>query len=221
MGSTLFNLPKVLRFYNEILEDKCHRYKSWEHCFSAFQTITDNNLLSLHLGFYLASWGMYRGSSGLLQKDYKVHIGAVKIIQSKEFSNLHCAKHEVSRKNINQILDLKNSLSNHYSSLTFKRNGADAFVTPTDTLITKVMLGTMGCIPAYDRYYIDGIKLAGFKGNTVNRQSLNNLFDFSENPINIKEILKAQKEIAKQGMHYPVMKLVDMYFWTLGFDVEK
>lgn len=30
--------------------------------------------LSLQLAFYLASWGMYRGSSFLLQKYYRVHI---------------------------------------------------------------------------------------------------------------------------------------------------
>ena len=34
--------------------------------------------LSLQLAFYLASWGMYRGSSFLIQKDYRVHIPVVR-----------------------------------------------------------------------------------------------------------------------------------------------
>ena len=38
------------------------------------------DFLSLHLGFYLASWGMMRGSTELLDKDYKIHIPAVKVI---------------------------------------------------------------------------------------------------------------------------------------------
>ncbi len=42
------------------------------------------DMLALHLGFYLASWGMYRGSSFLLQKDYKVHVPIVKIIINNE-----------------------------------------------------------------------------------------------------------------------------------------
>jgi len=46
--------------------------------------------LCLHLAFYLASWGMYRGSSKLLQKDYKVHATSVKELMKKEYINL-CA----------------------------------------------------------------------------------------------------------------------------------
>lgn len=26
------------------------------------------------------------------------------------------------------------------------------------TLITKILMGTLGCVPVYDRYFIDGIK---------------------------------------------------------------
>ena len=28
----------------------------------------------------------------------------------------------------------------------------------SDTLITKILMGTLGCVPAYDRYFIAGIK---------------------------------------------------------------
>lgn len=38
--------------------------------------------MALNLGFYLASWGMYRGSSFLVHKDYTVHEGAVRILAS-------------------------------------------------------------------------------------------------------------------------------------------
>lgn len=68
-------------FYNDLKVDENGRYRSWEHCYSHFikargsQEI-DYDYLSLQLAFYLASWGMYRGSSFLLQKDYKVHIPA-------------------------------------------------------------------------------------------------------------------------------------------------
>jgi hypothetical protein len=39
---------------------------------------------------------------------------------------------------------------------------------PTDTLITKVVLGTFGCLPACDRYFIDGFKSQGFKYSYLN-----------------------------------------------------
>ena len=43
-------------------------------------TEDDYDNLVLHLGFYLSNWGMYRGSSFLLQKSYKEHVEAVKYI---------------------------------------------------------------------------------------------------------------------------------------------
>lgn len=70
-------------FYNDLNRDPNGRYHSWEYCYSAFFNarkieIPDIDYLSLQLSFYLASWGMYRGSSFLLQKDYKIHIPVVK-----------------------------------------------------------------------------------------------------------------------------------------------
>lgn len=44
----------------------------------AKQPNPDYDYLSLQLAYYLASWGMLRGSSFLLWKDYKIHIPMVK-----------------------------------------------------------------------------------------------------------------------------------------------
>ena len=70
-------------FYNELRVDECGRFRSWEHNYKVFHDARKNdnpdyNYLSLHLSFYLASWGMYRGSSFLLQKDYRIHIPIIK-----------------------------------------------------------------------------------------------------------------------------------------------
>lgn len=80
-------------FYNDLKVDENGRYRSWEHCYSHFikargsQEI-DYDYLSLQLAFYLASWGMYRGSSFLLQKDYKVHIPVVEELLSEKYDVL-------------------------------------------------------------------------------------------------------------------------------------
>jgi len=76
------------KFYKKLQEDENGRYKSWKYCYKIFQTahnsdeIDDEFLdyLCLNLSFCLASWGMYRGSSFLLQKDYKVHKPIIKIL---------------------------------------------------------------------------------------------------------------------------------------------
>ena len=67
-------IKAATEFYEELRQDQNGRYRSWEYCYSSFgeaRTGTiDVDYLSLQLAFYLASWGMYRGSSFLLQKDY-------------------------------------------------------------------------------------------------------------------------------------------------------
>lgn len=84
----------ILLFYKEIEGDQYHRYRSWEHCYSFFQKChaskNDNSVdaATLHLAFYLASWGMYRGSSQLLQKDYRVHTQIVAEILDDKYSSL-------------------------------------------------------------------------------------------------------------------------------------
>ena len=79
---------KVLEFYSELIENENHRFESWEHCYINFKktfkktiiTEREKDILSLHLAFYLASWGMYRGSSFILQKDYKVFYSVVDLL---------------------------------------------------------------------------------------------------------------------------------------------
>ncbi|WP_298536796.1 hypothetical protein [uncultured Algibacter sp.] len=74
-------MKNTIEKYISLNNKQFGRYNSWNHCYKAFgNPKLDNNTLSLNLAFYLASWGMYRGSSGLLQKDYKIHIGVVKKI---------------------------------------------------------------------------------------------------------------------------------------------
>ena len=78
----------ISKYYDNIKKDKNHRLKSWEHCYCQFSvmfknnklTNTDIDYLSLHLAFYLASWGMYRGSSFILQKDYKVFYPIIELL---------------------------------------------------------------------------------------------------------------------------------------------
>jgi len=76
---------EITEFYDQLKNDEYHRYKSWEHCFSYFQKSQEikNDYASLQLAFYLASWGMYRGSSYLLWKDYKIHEDLIDLLKQK------------------------------------------------------------------------------------------------------------------------------------------
>ena len=199
------NFDKVFFNYLKLNKAKFQRYNSWNHCYRSFgDKSLNNDTLALHLGFYLASWGMYRGSSNLLERDYKVHIQAVEIINN--YRQLRCDKYnEISSDKLNDILNLVSELSIYYK----KRHN----VTPTDTLISKIILGSLGCLPAFDRFFIDGVNNQKFSFKTLKRKSLLNLFDFYEDN---KQELEAIKLHHPQ---YPIMKIIDMYFWQIGYDI--
>ena len=83
----IYHIKEFIRRTNE---DEHGRYLSWIHCFNVFKenrfsaNMQTYDYLALHLAFYLASWGMYRGSSFLLQKDYKIHIPVVKMLLERK-----------------------------------------------------------------------------------------------------------------------------------------
>lgn len=213
------------------LNDPLHRYKSWEHCFQAFgnENLIEREYLTLHLAFYLASWGMYRGSSGLLQKNHLLHDGAVDILLEDKYRKLRCSRsHEVGKDDIDTIIALKNDLKKYYNKHSYlKENESTAKnLSATDTLISKIILGTLGCVPAYDRYFIKGFtdKDKGIENKRrsihFDEQSLTTAFDFIQRQI--EQISRIQKYIAEKnnGLHYSAMKIVDMYCWQVGFEAE-
>ena len=55
-------IETVDKYLSSLLADEFHRYKSWDKCFEAFSNSDQMEIKVLELAFYLASWGMYRGS---------------------------------------------------------------------------------------------------------------------------------------------------------------
>ncbi|OMP75282.1 hypothetical protein, partial [[Flexibacter] sp. ATCC 35208] len=108
----------------------------------------------------------------------------------------------------------------HYRKIYFTK-GTDKPkpIAPTDTLLSKIMLGTLACVPAYDRYFIDGLKEMKMEHTGFNKISLNELFNFIDK--NRSDIDRAQLLIeTKTPKHYPLMKILDMYFWQIGYDKD-
>ena len=88
----------------------------------------------------------------------------------------------------------------------------------SDTLITKVLMGALGCVPAYDRYFITGLKDQKVSTGLYNMRSLLKLVDFYEE--NKDKLEAARDGLNVDGMPYPQMKLLDMGFWQIGFDLD-
>ena len=91
------------------------------------------------------------------------------------------------------------------------------FGEPTKTLVTKVLLGTFGCLPACDQYFIAGFRHAGLGYSYLNAKFIKKLLVFSRE--HLAALRSEQVTINKHSeAHYPLMKLVDMYFWQIGYE---
>jgi hypothetical protein len=78
------------------IRDPSQRYASYDYCYNYFRSFADSDqtieLASgenkqnscLQLGFYLASWGMYRGSSQLLQESAKSLERVIQVIADSD-----------------------------------------------------------------------------------------------------------------------------------------
>lgn len=181
----------------------------------------DLDYLSLQLAFYLASWGMYRGSSFLLQKDYKVHVPIIEVLLKAKYDilfGIDC-KHLLEKENQELLVELSNFISWYYDAIRHEIKGNDIKNRLSETLITKLLMGTMGCVPAYDRYFIAGIKKHKVAVGSYKIKSIIQLAKFYQN--NFSELEEVRKELLIEDILYPQMKLLDMGFWQIGDNVER
>jgi hypothetical protein len=216
---------KIRAFLGSMTEH--HRYRSWEHCYAYFHqsgttaqsTIAaDPHHAALQLAFYLASWGMYRGSSFLLQYDYTVHLGAIRVLTMPHFARLWTQEFGVGANDsalAPVILTAIDAVREAYRPFAPNSNSRQA----SDTLVTKILLGAYGCLPACDTHFITGFKKAGFKYSYLNQNFVERVEHFCHQ--NLQDLLREQARIESASeRHYPLMKLVDMHFWQTGYDLS-
>lgn len=126
------------------------REASFGYCFNYFQAFRESGMISelanpsnlqvscLQLGFYLASWGMLRGSAELLQRSARHLIPVIKVIAGTNKSVWEIDANCYTEANIQLLLGLATEI----------RTVLDA--ARSDTLLTKIMLGVFGSVPAFD-----------------------------------------------------------------------
>jgi hypothetical protein len=175
--------------------DGTGRYTSFDYCFNWFQTHKGNVANSckieqscLHLMCYLASWGMLRGSSMLLQKSAKFYEPLIKAISgahedetlniSQEIWNIdvdsYCVdfpknRSEATQKGYEIVIDTYNKIK---KCLYGTGNETRHIVS-----VTKIMMGVFGCVPALDRYFCETFHYlypkAGFSSDATSKTTQN------------------------------------------------
>ena len=210
-------------FYDDARANENGRSRSWEHCYRVFRDARtdpspDYDYLGLHLAFYLASWGMYRGSCFLLQKDYKVLVPIVEEILKPEYDCLFgvaCVglrDSEVQKR----LENLNKYIAKHFGPIRDEVAGRKVPSSVSPVLITKILMGTLGCVPAYDRFFQDGAKYLGLEHNSYKEKSLLELADIYEEHNDRLE--EARRGMRTEDLVYPQMKLLDMGLWQVGFE---
>jgi hypothetical protein len=191
------------------------RYASFDYCFNHFQDYRENDRLGqllepehlqlacLQLGFFLASWGMYRGGSKLSTHSAKVLEPVVKVIVSSPPEAWELDVERYDREGIALALELGERLRP---------------VLPggwSRTLVSKTMLGVFGCVPAFDRFVNTGLGVSGFR-----RKSLVRVREFFDEHA---EVLERHREptidfVTGQATErrYSQAKVVDMVFFVKG-----
>jgi len=163
---------------------------------------------------------MYRGSSFLLQKDYRVLSPIVEEILKPEYDclfGLACA--DLREPEVQERLkNVSNNIANHFGPIRDEVAGREVPTPVSPVLITKIHMGTLGCVPAYDRFFVDGIKKYKVTTQEYSRNSLLKLVDFYEEHNDRLE--EARRGMRVGDLTYPQMKLLDMGFWQVGYDQE-
>ena len=187
------------------------RYASFDFCYNYFYSFYKENKLNelaneknlqmscLQLGFYLASWGMMRGSSFLLEKSVKNYKNLIVAISKMNPKLWEIDVDKYDEDNIKLLLNCKQQII----GVLGKENK------PSDTLVTKIMLGVFANIPAYDQYFRKSLKL-----HSLNEKSLLKIKKFYEEnketfdsfKIHTFDFLTSQET----DVIYPKAKLIDM-----------
>jgi len=195
------------------------RYSSFDYCYNYFRTTNDITQdiekSCLVLGFYLASWGMFRGSSFLLQKSVKHFEPTIRYIATIDKAVWEIDADNYNEKNIQTIIKI-------YKDIKFcliDKDNSDL------TLITKILLGVFGFIPAFDNYFCNSFRAitagqCGFR--KVNVKSLSFIKTFYESNKTTIDRLSAETYTTdfmtgqKTTINYPKAKIIDMYGFTAG-----
>ena len=210
-------------FYDDARANENGRSRSWEHCYRVFRDARidpspDYDYLSLHLAFYLASWGMYRGSCFILQKDYKVHTPIVEEILKPEYDCLFgLACTDLRKLEVQDSLEnLRKYIAKHFGPIRDEVAGRKVASNVSPVLVTKILMGTLGCVPAYERFFQVGVATYKVTTQEYSLDSVLRLVDFYEEHNDRLE--EARRGMQCEDLIYPQMKLLDMGFWQVGFE---
>ena len=186
---------------------KSMRELSWKYCHQEFMAARakhySKRTLSLHLVGFLASFGMYcRRAPLFLQQHYLVHEDLIPILMQEKYAPLFSVYSLADfRAHTPLMCEVYEEIKAYYLKKGFE---------PSKTLITKIMLGVYGCVPAFDSQFLDGMKKAMIPTSESFLKNLQDIADFlSINPALDTYIISAEAS----NPPYTYMRVFDDFLW--------
>ncbi len=193
------------------------RFSSFDYCFNYFARFHESGSVTplddaqreiacLQLGFYLASWGMFRGSGQLIRHSARRLEPTIDVIANSPEAIWSIDAGNYSDEAQKNILSVAEALRETLPG------------SASDTLVTKIMLGVFGCVPALDSFFVRGFGIpsnrplrlstlaaigeyAASHADELNDQTVNTL-DFSSG--------------TETSRTYTTAKIIDMVFFVQG-----
>lgn len=169
-------------------------------------------LSCLQIGFYLASWGMLRGSSFLLQKSVKHYEQLISMISKMPKVYWEIDLDSYSDENISRLLDLRK-----YILGSLGENDEYA----STTLVTKIMLGIFGNAPALDDNFCKGFGFSKyFSGSLL--QKISDFYQTNKEEFDKHRIKTIDFSTGMEtARFYTKAKLIDMVGFIEGLKKSK
>ena len=229
---------EVFNAWNDFMEtyhkDPKGRYQSYDHCrkvflkyYKAGQPLSEDQYreVALNLYTFLASWGMLR-KGFLLHRDYTCLIDVVKELYKPDWKSLFIEGTEVPSHDeyVEKVYDLGTNIRTILEKDKFyydlkERKEIHAY---SITLLTKIMMSTLGCTPAIDRFDKTTL-LKEFDNSDKNTYSFSQkTLSFVWGIVNVykDKLIEATEKVNAQlpnGVEpYTIFKVFDMCIWQYG-----
>lgn len=188
------------------------RYASFDYCYNYFYSFYQENRIPeladesniqtscFQIAFFLASWGMFRGSSFLIEKSLKHYEELVRTISKMDPKLWEIDVDNYNKNNIELLMNCREEI--------IRALGEDNAKT-WDTLVTKIMLGVFANVPAFDTYFCKNMGVTKF--NEENLMKIRVFYEknkeiFDKSKIYTYDFLDPNKKVFR----YTKAKLVDM-----------
>lgn len=200
------------------------RYASFDICFTYFHSnrnklAKDMERSCLYLWSYLASWGMLRGSSDLLQKSPVALIPLIEHFSKLDNTIWELDVDKYDSKTIPLLIEECKTIKN----ILEKELNVDA----SDTLTTKILMGVVGCIPAYDTYFTETFRNLFNTGDlqcafrTINEKSLlciKSFYNENKKFLDSVHYYSLNFNGEESSYQYTKAKLIDMFGFNYGIN---